>query len=198
MKRLAVLLLSIAAISGCTSQPAPPAPKPEPTELQTGRSAFQRLYIAARGWAPDIRPYKLESGVVGDNKGRDGKAAVWNASFTSPSQHASKPFSWSGTDAPDAPARGVNPGTIDSFTPGNDFDLQFLKTDSDHAFEIAQKHGGDKLLQDKPTTPITYLLDWNKAGGNLVWHVIYGDNRNTASLVVDVDASSGAFLRKEK
>ena len=198
MKRLAVLLLSIAAISGCTSQPAPPAPKPEPTELQTGRSAFQRLYIAARGWAPDIRPYKLESGVVGDNKGRDGKAVVWNASFTSPSQHASKPFSWSGTDAPDAPARGVSPGTIDSFTPGNDFDLQFLKTDSDKAFEVAQKHGVDKLLQDKPATPVTYLLDWNKGGGSLVWHVIYGDNRNTASLVVDVDASTGAFLRKEK
>ena len=199
MKRLALLLLvSLAALSGCTSESNQPAPKPEPTELQTGRSAFQRLYVAARGWAPDVRPYKLQSGVVGDNKGRDGKAVVWNASFTSPSQRASKPYSWSGIDAPDVPARGVNPGTMDSFTPGNDFDVQFLKIDSDKAFEVAQEHGGDKILKDKPDTPVIYLLDWNKSGGNLVWHVIYGANRNEAPLVADVDATTGAFLRKEK
>src|SRR5207245_9681460 len=51
MKRLALVLLCLAVISGCTSQSNQPAPKPEPKELQTGRSAFQRLYVAARGWA---------------------------------------------------------------------------------------------------------------------------------------------------
>ncbi len=198
MKRLALVLLCLAVISGCTSESNQPAPKPEPTELQTGRGAFQRLYVAARGWAPDVRPYKLQSGVVGDNAGRDGKAVIWNASFTSPSQHSSKPYSWSGIDAPDVPARGVNPGTIDSFSPGNDFDVQFLKIDSDKAYEVAQKHGGEKILQGKPDTPVIYLLDWNKSGNNLLWHVIYGNNRNDAALVVDVDASTGEFLRKEK
>ena len=198
MKRLAIVLLSLAMISGCTSEAPQPAPKAQPPDPQTGRSAFQHMFIAARGWAPDIRPYQLQSGTVGDQKGRDGKAVLWTAAFTSASMRASKPFSWSGIDAPDTPSRGVNPGTQDNFTPGNDFDVQFLKVDSDKAFAVAQEHGGDKILKDKPDTPVTYLLDWNKSGGNLVWHVIYGTNRNQAALVADIDATTGAFLRKEK
>ena len=198
MKRLAFILFSLAFISGCTSNPPQPAPKAEPPTPQTGREAFQRLYVAARGWAGDIRPYQLQSGVVADNKGRDGKAVLWTAAFTSASMHASKPYTWSGIDAPDTPSRGVNPGTQDAFTPGNDFDVQFLKVDSDKAFEVAQKHGGEKILQSKADTPVIYLLDWNRSGNNLVWHVIYGSNRNDAALVADVDATTGEFLRKEK
>jgi hypothetical protein len=199
MKRLAFTLLCLAIISGCTSTPSSqPAPKSEAPDLQTGRGAFQRLFVAARGWAPDVRPYRLQSGVVGDAKGRDGKAVLWTAAFTSAGLHASKPYTWSGIDVPDVPARGVNPGTQDAFTPGNDFDMQFLKIDSDKAFEAAQKHGGEKILQEKPDTPVTYLLDWNRAGNNLVWHVIYGTSRNDAPLVADVDATTGEFLRKER
>ena len=197
MKRIAFLLLCLAFIPGCTSQPTE-APKPEPPQLETGRAAFQRLLVAARGWAADARPYQLQSGVVGDNKGRDGKAVIWNADFASASLHASKPYGWSGIDSPDAPSRGVNPGTQDTFRPGNDFDVQFLKTDSDKAFEVSQQHGGDKVLQDKPDTPVSYLLDWNGRANQLVWHVIYGNSRNEAALVVDVDASSGEYIRKEK
>jgi len=138
MKRLAIVLLSLAMISGCTSEAPQPAPKAQPPDPQTGRSAFQHMFVAARGWAPDIRPYQLQSGVVGDQKGRDGKAVLWTAAFTSANMHASKPYTWSGIDAPDTPSRGVNPGTQDSFTPGNDFDVQFLKVDSDKAFSVAQ------------------------------------------------------------
>jgi len=198
MKRLALILLLLSIISGCTSEAPQPAPTAQPPDPQTGRSAFQHMYIAARGWAPDIRPYQLQSAAVGDQKGRDGKAVLWTSAFTSASMHASKPFSWSGIDAPDTPSRGVNPGTQDNFTPGNDFDVQFLKVDSDKAFAVAQEHGGDKILKDKPDTPVIYLLDWNRSGSNLVWHVIYGTNRNQAALVADVDATTGAFLRKEK
>ena len=198
MSRLALIFVSLAIVCGCSSQPSPPAANPEPPQLQTGRAAIQRLYIAARGWAPDARPYQLESSAVSDYKGRDGKAVVWHAAFASAARHASKPFTWSGIDSPDAPSRGISPGTQDPFTPGNDFDIQFLKIDSDKAFEVSQKHGGEKLLADNPNIPITYLLDWNRSGSNLVWHVIYGSSRNEAKLVADLDASTGEFQRKEK
>jgi len=196
MKRVALILLSLAFISGCTSEPSKPEPKPQPQapELMTGRSAFQQLYIAARGWAPDVRPFLLQSQVVGDAKGKDGKAGLWRAGFGSESMHGSKPYMWSGVDAPNAPSRGVSPGTQDSYMPGNTFDVAFLKVDSDKAFEVAQKHGGDNITD----TPVSYLLDWNRSDNNLVWHVIYGNSRNDAKLVVDVDASSGLFTRKEK
>jgi len=195
---LIVVLVTLAVLSACTSDAPQPAAKAQPPDAETGRSAFQKLYVAARGWAGDIRPYQLQSAIVGDNKGRDGKAVLWSASFVSASMHASKPYAWSGIDAPDTPARGVNPGTQDAFTPGNDFDIQFLKVDSDKAFDVAQEHGGKKILADKADTPVTYLLDWNRSGADLVWHVIYGSSRNDAPLVVDVDATTGTFLRKEK
>lgn len=192
MKRLAIVLLSLAVISGCTSEPNQPEQRPEPPEVITGRSAFQKLYVSAHGWAPDVKPYQLQSEVIG-NKGNGGKAVVWRAAFTSPSQRKSKSYVWSGTDSSNAPSRGVTPGTEDSYTPNNAFDINFLKVDSDKAYEVAQEHGGSKVTE----TPIIYLLDWTPGGNKLVWHVIYGTGRTDAKLVIDVDATTGLFIRKE-
>jgi hypothetical protein len=191
-------LLSLAVISGCSSESSQPAPKAQPPDLLAGRSAFQQLYIAARGWAADARPYQLQSQCLSDNKGRDGKAVVWRAAFASATRGA-KPYTWSGVDSPGgSSARGISPGTQDSFAPSGAFDMAFLKIDSDKAFEVGQKHGGDKVLADGPDTCVSYLLDWNPGGNNLVWHVIYGNSRNDAKLVADLDASTGEFIRKEK
>jgi len=191
-------LVSLAALTGCSSESSQPAPKPQPPDLLAGRAAFQQLYVAARGWASDVRPYQLQSQCIGDNKGKDGKAALWRAAFASATRGA-KPYTWSGVDSPDGSSpRGISPGTQDSFAPSGAFDMAFLKIDSDKALEVAQKHGGDKLLADAPDTCVSYLLDWNPGGNNLVWHVIYGNSRNDAKLVVDLDASTGEFIRKEK
>jgi hypothetical protein len=204
MKKLLLVLLALAGMIGCTSQPPKPAEKPQPKgpEFITGRSAFQKLYIAARGWVRDAQPYRLQSQLTSDSTGKDGKADVWQASFASPTQRSAKPYTWSGTDLPDAPARGVDPGTEDTYSPTNAstqvFDIQFLKIDSDKAFEEAQKHGGDKLLAKAPDTPVLYLLDWSPTTNELIWHVIYGTNRDTAKLKVSVNATSGEFIRVDK
>jgi hypothetical protein len=203
---MAMLALAFLGMAGCTSQPSTPAPaekpQPKPVELQTGRYAFQKLYIAARGWARDAQPFRLESQVTADSKGRDGKAAVWRASFASPAGRSAKPYVWSGTDAPDAPARGISPGNEDSYSPTNAstqvFDIGFLKIDSDKALEAAQQHGGEKLLEKASDTPILYVLDWNHTTNALVWHVIYGSSRDDAKLIVDVDGTTGEFIRVEK
>jgi hypothetical protein len=163
----------------------------------TGRSAFQQLYISARGWAPDAKPYQLQSQPSGTNQGRDGKATLWRGAFASASQRSSRQYVWSGVESQDT-ARGVTPGTQDSYMPGNAFDVAFLKVDSDQAFDVAQKHGGSKLVQEDPDAAISYLLDWNPGENNLVWHVIYGNSRKDAKLVADVNASTGEFIRKEK
>src|SRR5271165_4043310 len=108
---LPILFLSFAVFTGCTSQPSQPAPAPQPPELMTGRSAFQQLYVAARGWAPDIKPYQLQSQAVGEYKGKDGKAVIWRAAFSS-ARLGSKPYTWSGMDSPDGSTpRGISPGT---------------------------------------------------------------------------------------
>jgi hypothetical protein len=203
MKKLLMAMLALLMLSGCSSEPSKPAPvekpQPKPPEFVTGRAAFQRLYIAARGWARDAQPYRLESMITDDSKGKEGKSGVWRASFGSPLQRGVKAYTWSGEAAPD---RGINPGTEDTYSPTNTstqiFDVAFLKVDSDKALEVAQKHGGEKLLAKEADTPIVYMLDWSKATGELIWHVIYGNNRDDYKLRVAVNASSGDFIRVEK
>jgi len=194
---------SLAACSSESSKPAEPAkPEPKPAELITARSAFQKLYVAARGWNQDAKPYRLESSVTTDGNGHDGKAAIWRASFGSAAMRSGKAYTWSGSVADGAPERGVNPGHEDSYSAANSstqvFDMAFLKIDSDAAVATAQQHGGDKILEKSPDTPVFFVCDWNHNTNQLVWHVIYGASRDGAKLTVAVDASTGLFIRVEK
>jgi hypothetical protein len=201
----AVLTLLV-LLSACSSQPSQPAetakPEPKGPDLLTGRSAFQKSFIAARGWQRDAQAFRIESVATTDTNGHDGKWAVWRAAFASPTQRAVKSFIWSGSAAPDAPARGINPSIEDGYNPSNAstqvFDAAFLKIDSDQAVAAAQKHGGDKILEKSPDTPVTFVCDWNHNTNQLIWHVIYGTSRDSAKLTVSVDASTGDFIRVEK
>ncbi len=201
---LAIMLLAL--LAGCTSESSKPAEpvkeQPKGPELITARSAFQKLYVAARGWNLDAKPYRIESVATSDGNGHDGKWAVWRASFASATQRSEKSYTWSGSSADGAPSRGINPGTEDSYSASNAstqvFDMAFLKIDSDQAEETAQKHGGDKVLEKAPNTPVTYACDWNHNTNELVWHVIYGASREDAKLTVSVNASTGEFIRVEK
>lgn len=211
MKDIVAMVLAgalAAGLAGCSSEPKPaqgekqPAAKAaeKPAEYETGRAAFQKLFVSARGFAADVRPYRLESTPTKDATGHDGKSGLWRASFASPSRRSVKAFTWSGLAGPDAPDRGVTPSTEDTYNPSNAstqvFEIAFLKVDSDKAFEAARKKGGEALQKKEPDLPVKYVLDWNGAENKLIWHVIYGDNM--PKLRIAVDASSGEFLRKER
>ena len=103
---------------------------------------------------------------------------------------------------PDAPEQGVAFSAEDTWSASNTstqpFDLSFLKIDSDQAYDVAQKNGGEKLTKKDPKQPVTFLLLWDASKNQLVWHVLYGDNPSQARLRIAVDATSGAFLRVEK
>lgn len=198
MRKLVVAILAFGVLSGCSSEPSKPAtaekPQPKPAATITGSGAFYKCFIAARNWAPDPQPYRVESEIAGDSKGRDGKAGAWRAGFASPSLREIRTFTWTG--------EGISANVQDTYSPTNTstqvFNVQFLKVDTDKALETAQKHGGEKLLAEEPDTPVLYVLDWNRRENNLVWHVIYGTDRDSAKLRVAVDATTGGFLRVEK
>jgi hypothetical protein len=199
------ILASLALLAACNSSSAPaPSAKPEvkAPELLTGRSAFYKAFIAARGYAADAKPFRIESTPSSESDGHDGKSTVWRSSFASATQRGAKPFFWSGSNLPDAPPRGISPGNEDVYNPGNAstqiFDVAFLKIDTDQALAEAQKHGGDKLLEKDPATPVLYVCDWNHNTNELTWHVIYGASRDAAKLTVAVNASTGDFIRVEK
>ena len=208
MNKLLAGVFSLAVLAGCSSQPSktaeeqPARPAPKQAELSTGRMAFQRLYIAAHGWAGDARPYQIISQLSKESIGHDGKAGIWRAGFASSMRRAIKPYVWSGLDADDAPSPGISPGVEDSYNPANTstqtFDIGFLKIDTDKAFEVAQKHGGEKLLQKDAKQPVVYICTWDPRENMLIWHVIYGTGPEGARLRVAVDATSGEFLRVEK
>ena len=90
----------------------------------------------------------------------------------------------------------------DTYSPNNSstrvFDSAFLKIDSDKAYEVAQQHGGEKLIKADPKQPVIYLLEWNLQENMLTWHVIYGSSPAEAKLKVAVDATTGVFERVEK
>jgi len=198
---IAALLLGLSA--ACSSPPAAPVkPEVKGPEFLTGRSAFQKCYVAARGWSRDAQPFRIESLPTTEGNGQDGKAPIWRASFGSVATHAAKPYFWSGSATPDAPSRGVSPGPEDSFTPTNastyTFDAAFLKIDSDQAFDVAQKHKGEKITSADPAAIVTYVCDFDHNTNKLIWHVVYGAKRETAKLTIAVDASTGEFIREEK
>ena len=200
-----LLMMLLALLTACSSdsdKTEETKPEVKGPELITARSAFQKLYVAARGWNQDAKPYRLESVATSDGKGQDGKWAIWRCSFASAAQRSAKTFTWSGSAADGAPSRGVNPGTEDSYSASNSstqvFDMAFLKIDSDQALETAQKHGGDKILEKAPDTPVTFVCDWNHNTNELIWHVIYGASREGSKLAVAVNASTGEFIRVEK
>ena len=198
MRKLFVAVLALTFMVGCSDETKTPASgekaQSKSSPALTGRSGMQKCYIAARGWAPDAKPYRLESQVSPEWKGQDGKAAAWRAGFASVALTGTRTFMWSGEE--------VTPGVQDAYSPTNTstqvFDIAFLKIDSDQALATAQKHGGDKILEKEKDTPVFYILDWNRSENLLVWHVIYGPDPDDAKLRVAVNATTGDFLKIEK
>jgi hypothetical protein len=199
------------AITGCNSKPAPTpkteaqaaaAPKPEPqAQAETGRAAFQKLYIAARNWSPDSQPIKMESRPRSGEK-VDGTATVWSGTFASPRMGQTRSFIWSGAVGENAPEQGITPGSPDAYSPGNistrPFDTAYFKIDTDKVLAIANKRGGAALLKKNKEQRVKYALGWEHPKGRLRWHVIYGNSERDAPLTVVVDASTGEFVRTEK
>jgi hypothetical protein len=211
MRSLSIGLVLVAALclaSCSSSKPAEQSSiaaadqeKAQPNEYLTGREAFQKLFVSARAFAPDVKPYRMESLYTEGAPANEGKAGIWRGQFASPSKRSIKSYTWSGISGENAPDRGVSHGTEDDYNPSNSstqvFETAFLKIDSDKAFDEAQKHGGDKLFKKDPKQPVFYILDWSPKTNELVWHVVYGSNRNDAKLTIAVDATTGAFKRIE-
>ncbi len=134
MKKLALLCLIALTLVGCSSNSSSPATAkatPKQPEYETGRVAFQKMYLSARGWAGDATPFRLQSQYTADAPTSEGKAGLWRASFASPARRMMKMFVWSGLVGPDAPEQGVSFTTEDSWNASNTsthvFNFEFLK-----------------------------------------------------------------------
>src|SRR3954465_3773290 len=211
MRTFFFVSVAIVLVAGCSSNPPasqekpanqpPSKPAADTNHADTGRVAFQRMYVAARGWARDAMPVGLESQSTKQFPGTNGKEGVWRGTFGSASRQAMKPFVWSGVNADDAPTPGVNPGSEDSFNPNNTstrpFNLNYLKVDSDRAYEIALAHGGKEFVAKNKDAEIHYTLRFAGGSNQLRWIVnMDAPSAKARPLTVIRDSVPGAFLRK--
>jgi hypothetical protein len=208
MRKFAILCVAtVLWLSACSSNPpATPSSEskatPKQAEFETGREAFQKMYLSAHNWAPDAQPFRLQSQYSPGAPVSEGKAGVWRTSFASPARRMMKMFMWSGLVGPDAPEAGITFSAEDSWSPTNTsthiFDASFIKIDSDKALEIAEKNGGSKLTKANPQQPVFFILDWDVSKNQLIWHVVYGEDVDKAKLRIAVNASTGLFERVER
>lgn len=198
---LALFLASCSSNTPTASeQKAKPAPKQ--VEYETGREAFQKMYLSAHNWASDAQPFRLQSQYSVGAPVSEGKAGLWRASFASPAKKQMKLFMWSGLVGADAPEQGITFSAEDTWNPANTstqvFNFGFLKIDSDKAFDVAEKNGGSKLMTKDPHQPVMFQLDWDASKNLLLWHVIYGESQDNAKLQITVNATTGDLEHVEK
>jgi len=208
MRKFAIACIAATLwLAACSSNPpstpsSESKPAPKQAEYETGREAFQKMYLSAHNWASDAQPFRLQSQYTTGAAVSEGKAGLWRASFASPAKRMMKMFLWSGLVGPDAPEPGITFSAEDSWSPANTsthiFDASFIKVDSDKAYQLAEKNGGSKLTKANPQQPIFFILDWDTSKNQLIWHVIYGEDADKAKLRVAVNASTGEFERVER
>src|SRR3989441_12179379 len=129
-------------------QPKVPILPPAPV---TGRFAFQRMYIQARTWAPDVQPLRLSSFNLKQVASAAGKCGAWQATFVSPQRSKARIYTFSVVESGDL-HQGVLAGREESWSgPSGQvrpFFLQALKVDSDEAFATATQKNSDFIKKN--------------------------------------------------
>jgi hypothetical protein len=191
----ALLLL----LAGCSTETRAPQKKAEekPPEPLTGRQALQQMYIAARGWAADIQPIKVNSILLPEVKAEPGKAPAWQAVFVSQSLGKARSYTYSVVESVGNLHKGVFAGLDQSWSGPSGATKPFLmasvKVDSDEAYKTALKKAAE-YDKKNPGMPINFLLEANNRYPDTSWRVIWGESVGTSSFSIFVDASTGLYL----
>src|SRR6516225_5988653 len=99
MTKITFACLALLPLAACSSSPktgssteSQPAAKavPKQAQYETGRTALQKMYVSARGWAGDVQLFRLQSQVTPEAPTSEGKSGLWRASFASPSRRMMK------------------------------------------------------------------------------------------------------------
>ena len=194
-RRSSILTIASLILCSCSSPPpAKPEPKPPPEPI-TARTAFQRVFGAARAWATDAQIYEIRHVNLRAVPTKAGKAGAWLMTFVSPSRGRSKNFTYSVVEAEGNIHEGVFQQPEEAFraTGQTPFLFQALRTDSDAAYETAVKRS-EAYIKKNPDKPVNLVLQQTRRHPNPVWRVYWGDSIGTSNYSVLVNASTGAYV----
>lgn len=210
-KRSAISAISLAVLlfAGCTSSTTPATPasdaakKPEgPPQIVSAKTAFWPMYTDAHQWAPDVEVIRITAKEVPGFKNADGKAAMWEAVFGSPTLHKFRVDTYSIATVLPEIHRGVTPGFQMAWSgPTRDtmpIDTSAFTVDSDAAYKTAVADPGvAEFLKKNPTKTVSTLELGNIFKYHtLVWYVVWGDKK--LGYAIGVDATTGKVLKDKK
>lgn len=166
---------------------------PEPV---SGRTAFWEMYKSAHAWAADLVPLALESKNVPGMKNDAGRAAMWSATFGSPSRHEARIFSYSvAVHAPDI-YKGVTVGRSLPWSGPTQAALPFqaseFSVDSDAAYKTALSQA-TAWVNKHPDKEVSFTLGNASRFPGPVWYVLWGDKKS--GYAVFVNATTGAIIK---
>jgi hypothetical protein len=199
---VAVLLLagcsqSIQPTVNSASQPAKtPASPPQPV---TAKTAFWPMHTSARSWATDLVTLRLVSKDVPGFKSENGKAAMWEATFASPTLHQYRVYSYAIANVPPDIHRGVVAGLQQPWTGESrdamPIDLSFFNIDSDAAYEAAAVNAAAWIKKNPEKQLTSFALGDTYRFQTPVWFLMWGDKKS--GYLAFVDATSGKVLTKK-
>ena len=199
-----VLVVAVLALTGCSGPTAPAEKSADKAETAaappvpvSAKTAFWEMYKPAHAWAADLLPLTIEAKTVSGIKNEDGKAAMWVATFGSPSLKQFTTFTYSVAANPPDVRKGVTAATALPWAGPTPETLPFVSSDfavdSDAAYKTAvaqaeawlQKHPGKELTELKMGAA-------NRFPGP-VWYFLWGDKKD--GFFAFVSASTGKALK---
>ncbi len=180
-------------LTGCGSE-AEKKVAEKPAEPMTGLRALYQMYGVARSWAPDVKLLHLSSIDLVQVKSQPGKLGAWQAVFASETKGQKRAYMNSTFDVSVTLRKGVFPEGPSQWSEyKRALPMSAIQTDSDKAFEVAMKHGGD-YAKKNPNMPISFLLEMGRNVNLPLWRVIWGESPSSSTFSVLVEAANGTFF----
>jgi hypothetical protein len=167
----------------------------KPPEPVTGLQALYQMHTFATTWAQDLKVIRLSSMNVPEVKAVPGKAAAWQAQFSSAALNQARAYTFSVYDESATVRQGIFADTAGQLSASTrSFVIGDATTDSDKALEISLAHG-QKYSTEHPDMPVSFILEGDHQTGAPVWRVIWGLDAARSEFSVLVDAHAGTYLR---
>jgi hypothetical protein len=196
----AAVIVGILALTSCGVAPeqstkTDTSKSSAPQDPIPAKAAFWEMYKTAHTWSADLVPLAVESKVVPGMKNDAGKAAMWSATFGSPSKHEARVLNYSVAAHPPDVYKGVTVGNsrpwggpVPTALP---FDSADFIVDSDAAYQTALAQA-NSWVSKNPGKEVSLTLGNAARFSGPVWYVQWGDRK--AGYGVLVNAKSGAVV----
>ena len=202
---ISVTTVAVLLLGGCSrpvtnpsasNVPAPPEKSTAP-QIVAAKTALGPMYAVARNWSRDVVVLRMTAKEVPGFKNEDGKAAMWEAAFASPSLRQYRVFTYSVAAVPPDIHKGVLAGlempwsgaTRDAMP----VDLSMFNVDSDAAYKAASSEAADWLNKNPGIQLSSLEIGDTYKSQDPVWYVKWGNKKSGYAALVD--ASSGKILK---